>query len=616
MIGLGHVNKSAGQPVSFVRKSLTDLGVLLRGRVNLSTNSPTSISFRGSLLTKLLKRALNKKSHMVMIANVCPLKTSYKTSMQTLRFASSLIRYRNSAEKSPFKQKKINERNGKKSNVVFAQRRTKAMVKSPEDLLVGVGDSGRSKAKQYLHKSVCEDPRQRVAKILTQNQTSRFSLERHKSCPNSASEMKTCHSKPLLARPVPVTPGDDNSGNQEMVSIIDKALSITVAHRDSTSAKVGNSINNVNDSRMQLRLMLQELLEERDQAVLKQNIAQFCTKQAISELEVMKVELQCSQSSLISAYDNQAPLISQIEQLKVERAETAHTFRVYQQEVSSIKSAHEQKEIEIRRMRELLSQKEATLEHASSAFENFKILTGNMLEKLEIDRREERASRDAEFQATENELQKVQATLSEQEKLIKKLKAENETKRELPACEARDALVPLESDRDAAIADEKADELRISESANLIEQPTLRSRELQSGMKHADEQGHLEEGLEEARFKASWTTESLAQVKAELTSAEKFMKIMIRAMNLLYSSKPDVCCNIEEQHNDERRHLEEELQEARFEAFQATKSLAQVKTELTYAEEFTKILIDAMNLLHSPKPDVCCNGLEADGSEY
>ena len=94
------------------------------------------------------------------------------------------------------------------------------------------------------------------------------------------------------------------------------------------------------------------------------------------------------------------------------------------------------------------------------------------------------------------------------------------------------------------------------------------------------------------------------------------MKIMIRAMNLLYSSKPDVCCNIEEQHNDERRHLEEELQEARFEAFQATKSLAQVKTELTYAEEFTKILIDAMNLLHSPKPDVCCNGLEADGSEY
>ena len=267
-------------------------------------------------------------------------------------------------------------------------------------------------------------------------------------------------------------------------------------------------------------------------------------------------------------------------------------------------------------MRELLSQKEATLEHASSAFENFKILTGNMLEKLEIDRREERASRDAEFQATENELQKVQATLSEQEKLIKKLKAENETKRELPACEARDALVPLESDRDAAIADEKADELRISESANLIEQPTLRSRELQSGMKHADEQGHLEEGLEEARFKASWTTESLAQVKAELTSAEKFMKIMIRAMNLLYSSKPDVCCNIEEQHNDERRHLEEELQEARFEAFQATKSLAQVKTELTYAEEFTKILIDAMNLLHSPKPDVCCNGLEADGSEY
>ena len=72
-----------------------------------------------------------------------------------------------------------------------------------------------------------------------------------------------------------------------------------------------------------MRLMLQELLEERDQAVLKQNIAQFYTKQAISELEVMKVELQCSQSSLISAYDNQAPLISQIEQLKVERAETA-----------------------------------------------------------------------------------------------------------------------------------------------------------------------------------------------------------------------------------------------------------------------------------------------------
>ena len=102
MIGLGHVNKSAGQPVSFVRKSLTDLGVLLRGRVNLSTNSPTSISFRGSLLTKLLKRALNKKSHMVMIANVCPLNTSYKNSMQTLRFASSLIRYRN-----PFK--KINQ---------------------------------------------------------------------------------------------------------------------------------------------------------------------------------------------------------------------------------------------------------------------------------------------------------------------------------------------------------------------------------------------------------------------------------------------------------------------------------------------------------------------------
>lgn len=141
--------------ISFVRKSLASLGAVLNGIVKLQSNPSTPISFRESSLTRLLKRVLTSKSHAVVIVNVCPSSLSYANSLQTLTFASRLLRYRHHAGTSPFQRRRssLNTEAGLKIN-------------SPDVFLTNVEKANRDEAKQSLLKTIVADPRQRLSKIL------------------------------------------------------------------------------------------------------------------------------------------------------------------------------------------------------------------------------------------------------------------------------------------------------------------------------------------------------------------------------------------------------------------------------------------------------------------
>lgn len=139
----------------FVRKSLASLGAVLHGVVKLQTNPSTPISFRESSLTRLLKRVLCSNSHAVLIANVCPSSASYLNSLQTLTFASRLLRYRHHAGTSPFQRKRVS---------LNAEPGLK--IHSPEEFLNKVQRVNRSEAKQSLLKTMVADPRQRLSRIL------------------------------------------------------------------------------------------------------------------------------------------------------------------------------------------------------------------------------------------------------------------------------------------------------------------------------------------------------------------------------------------------------------------------------------------------------------------
>ena len=142
--------------LNFIRKSLASLGAVLHGLVKMNANLSTPMSFRESSLTRLLKRSICVESNaVIVIANVCPSSASYTNSLQTLTFASRLLRYRNHTGTSPFQRKRLS---------LNAELGVK--LRSPEVFLNDVQESLKVEAKQSLLKTIVSDPRQRLSNIL------------------------------------------------------------------------------------------------------------------------------------------------------------------------------------------------------------------------------------------------------------------------------------------------------------------------------------------------------------------------------------------------------------------------------------------------------------------
>lgn len=140
-----------------IRKSLWALGGVLRGTLLKEAGNDTPISYRESLLTKVLQRPMMQTdSRTIVIGSVSPDTSQYEETMATLRYVNRLLYRPGQAVQSPF------------ASSLDSMLSTPTSLKS----LHTSDPSSRFSLDQFAGKEsmwlqqVVSDPRQRVAKLL------------------------------------------------------------------------------------------------------------------------------------------------------------------------------------------------------------------------------------------------------------------------------------------------------------------------------------------------------------------------------------------------------------------------------------------------------------------
>lgn len=135
------------------RKSLTSLGGVLRGVMLKDAGHDAPISYRESVLTKVLQRSLvQTDSRTVVLATVSPDVTQYEFTMSTLRFMNGLLHRPGQVIHSPFAL--LNSRQTTQSSPMHS---VKPMNLDANQFV------GRER---ILLQELVSDPRQRLAKVM------------------------------------------------------------------------------------------------------------------------------------------------------------------------------------------------------------------------------------------------------------------------------------------------------------------------------------------------------------------------------------------------------------------------------------------------------------------
>ena len=301
----GDISAGARRESSFVRKSLASLGAVLNGLVKLDSNPTTPITYRESSLTRLLKRVLTSNSHAVVIANVCPSSKSYSQSLQTLTFASRLLRYRSHTGTSPFKRKRmsLNTEVGNK-------------LQSPDQFLDGIKDESRMKAKQSLLKTMVSDPRQRLSKVIAKKKIERYQPTKYSKISSSNAQVSSKSRGDRDKGHSMKVNGDDGFGSNNQY---DKKIAID---------KSGE---------VDVRSMIQEILVERDLALtkLKMKEAEICDLRSIMDDQKVR---------FLGENGNES---EQIQDMKNEHRNLSLHFEIFKKEAMMIISS---KDEEIRKL--------------------------------------------------------------------------------------------------------------------------------------------------------------------------------------------------------------------------------------------------------------------------
>jgi hypothetical protein len=134
-----------------LRKSVWALGGLLRATLLKEAGNEATISYRDSMLTRVLQRSMDQPdARTVVLASVSPLSDAYEETMATLRYVHRLIYRPGQAPQSPY------EPHSKSASP------TSPSSTSPMSTLVDL--PAMDDASTFLQQMV-SDPRQRLAKI-------------------------------------------------------------------------------------------------------------------------------------------------------------------------------------------------------------------------------------------------------------------------------------------------------------------------------------------------------------------------------------------------------------------------------------------------------------------
>ena len=162
-----------------IRTSLSGLGQILRSLV-IQDNHPSAITYRSCTLTKLLQRSIESNdSRVTMISTVCPRKESYKRTLHTLTFIHRLLVRPDRTAESPFDSKGQEHFGSSPSISQFLSPiggdHSIAAHSIAESVASEVirSEFQVAKANSEFLKSLVQDPRQRLATLVSQKSPNR-----------------------------------------------------------------------------------------------------------------------------------------------------------------------------------------------------------------------------------------------------------------------------------------------------------------------------------------------------------------------------------------------------------------------------------------------------------
>ena len=138
-----------------IRKSVSALGTTLRAALLNEAGNDTPISYRDTLLTKVLQKSMvQTDSRVIVLATVSPIAGQYEETMETLRYVNRLLYRQGQPLQSPFKS--VNDSS-------FQEVSSPITTASTEPISL---DQFDGQQQHVLLQELISDPRQRLARLL------------------------------------------------------------------------------------------------------------------------------------------------------------------------------------------------------------------------------------------------------------------------------------------------------------------------------------------------------------------------------------------------------------------------------------------------------------------